>query len=301
MSSSASESLFSQLTDDSSHDDQMKAILEQLKKLDSLEDLKASILSNKEEMQSLGKAVSDLQDQQLKDMEEMKAEILSLKTQLKEQSKEVTSQKKNMAAITTKLAENAKKVDTCAIGVDDRQQNSRNYCARFNSVDVSTAEGLPELEHEQEVMNNIHEVCKPILELRNSKLGLDLNNPNSYIETAHVLPMPKKGDYKCPPVYVRFKKRAVRNIILANKKEFKVRKCDLKKGITSYSMSADLTKMRFEFMTALIGSKVFSKVWHNDGDSVKFTLARTSGKVYKIKMFELSAQALIAKYNNANV
>ena len=80
MSSSASESLFSQLTDDSSHDDQMKAILEQLKKLDCLEDLKASILSNKEEMQSLGKAVSDLQDQQLKDMEEMKAEILSLKT-----------------------------------------------------------------------------------------------------------------------------------------------------------------------------------------------------------------------------
>ena len=47
---SASENLFNQLTDESSIADQYKAILEQLKKLDTLDDLKAAILSNKEEM-----------------------------------------------------------------------------------------------------------------------------------------------------------------------------------------------------------------------------------------------------------
>jgi hypothetical protein len=298
---SASESLFSQLTDDSSHDDQMKAILEQLKKLDCLQELKATVLSNKEEIHSLGKAVSDLQDQQLKDMEEMKAEILTLKTQLNDQTKEVLNQKKGIGANTTKLAENAKKVDVCTLGVDERQQNSRNYCGRLNNIDVTSADGLPELEHEQEVIKVVHEVFEPVLKLRNSKLGLDLNNPNSYIETAHVLPMPKNGNYKCPPVYIRFKKRAVRNIILANKKEFIVRDCDKEKGVKSYSFSADLTKLRFDFMQALIASKTFTKVWHNDGKSVKFTLAHTAAKVYKIKMFELSAQALIAKYSNSFV
>ena len=57
---SASENLFNQLTDESSIADQYKAILEQLKKLDTLDDLKAAVLSNKEEMLSQGKALSDL-------------------------------------------------------------------------------------------------------------------------------------------------------------------------------------------------------------------------------------------------
>jgi len=227
-------------------------------------------------------------------------EILSLKTQLKEQSIDVANQKKNVGAMSTKLTENVKKGDIYAIQVDDRQQNSRNYCGRVNNLDVSSAEGLPELEHEQEVMKNLHEVFGPVLEPKNSELGLDLSNPNSYLETAHVLPMPKKGDYKCPPVYVRFKKRTVRNIILASKKEFTVRECDKKKGVNYYSMSADLTKMRFDYMQALISSKTFSKVWHNDGYNVKFTLAHTAGKVYKVKMFEYTTQALIAKYSYAN-
>jgi len=40
---SASGNLFDQLNEDSSHADQMKAIIEQLKKLNCLEDLKATI------------------------------------------------------------------------------------------------------------------------------------------------------------------------------------------------------------------------------------------------------------------
>ena len=80
-------------------------------------------------------------------------------------------------------------------------------------------------------MKHLHEVFKPILEASNSKLGLDLDNPNSYLETAHILPMPKKGVYKCPPIYIRLKKHTVRNVILAKKRELKVRECDKEKGV----------------------------------------------------------------------
>lgn len=298
---SASENLFNQLTDESSIADQYKAILEQLKKLDTLDDLKAAVLSNKEEMLSQGKALSDLQDQQLKDRDNFQAEIASLKLQLNEQALGFSNHKTTMGATTNKLADNIKKVDTCTVHVDDREQNSRNYCGRFNGLDVSSADGLPELEHEQEVMKHLHEVFKPILEANNSKLGLDLDNPNSYLETAHILPMPKKGVYKCPPIYIRFKKRTVRNVILAKKRELKVRECDTEKGVFSYAMSADLTQMRHSYMQNLIASKSFLKIWHNDGQSVKFTLPGNPGRVVKVKMFEYTTQALIAKYYNAVV
>ena len=172
---------------------------------------------------------------------------------------------------------------------------------RVNNLDVSSAEGLPELEHEQAVMQHLHDIFKPILLSKNDELGFDADNPNSYLETAHILPKPKKGDYKFSPIYVRFKKRTIRNYILANKKSLIVRECEKLKGVKSYSISADLTKKRFSFMQALITSKTFSKVWHNDGRTVKFTLPRTGGKVYKIKMFECTPEALISKYSNALV
>lgn len=298
---SSSENLFHQLTEESSQADQMKAIIEQLKKLDCLEEVKAAILSNKEEMECLGKAVSDLQDQHQRDRDEMLAEITTLKTQLKDQAHEISNQKKSLGALTSKLNASDKKVDVCAINVDDREQNSRNYCMRVNNIDVRSADGLPEIEHEQAVMLHLNEVFKPLLEPKKTELGLDVNNPNSYMETAHILPKPKTGDYKFAPVYVRFKKRSIRNFLLANKKDLEVRDCEKLKGVKSYSISADLTKKRFDYMQALIKSKTFSKVWHNDGYSVKFTLPHTGGKVYRIRMFEFTPQALIAKYSNANV
>ena len=120
--------------------------------------------------------------------------------------------------------------------------------------------------------------------------------PGQFIKNAHILPIPKHakaGDYKAPPILVRFYSRPLKDFILSNKNDIRVRDIDSKSGVNRYSISADLTKMRYTAMQVLIKSKKFFKCWHIDGRVIKY-IKKQGDNIQSVKFFEQSHNDLLS-------
>ena len=289
-------SRFENLSVETTVAEDIRGIKEELSKLKVIESLSARITANESELSSLSKAMSDLQDvntELQKEMKEVKDDLQS------RPSKADFDALKNKLSSFEKehILPFKKELETVKEGVDTREQASRNYCVRINGLLVpgAQAKNISEYDHAKLCMAAVHEMIKPVLQKKKDSIAFSIEKPSDYIETAHVLPIPKSGNYLCPPVFVRFKNRNLRNLILANKNFAQLRKIDSEKGTKNYRIAADLTKRRYAIMQQLIRSEKFVKVWHLDGKTIKF-VTKKSEKVFKVKMFEHTPNEIIEKY-----
>ena len=289
-------SRFENLSVETTVAEDIRGIKEELSKLKVIESLSARITANESELSSLSKAMSDLQDvntELQKEMKEVKDDLQS------RPSKADFDALKNKLSSFEKehILPFKKELETVKEGVDTREQASRNYCVRINGLLVpgAQAKNISEYDHAKLCMAAVHEMIQPVLIKKKDSIAFSIEKPSDYIETAHVLPIPKSGNYMCPPIFVRFKNRNLRNLILANKNFAQLRKIDSEKGTKNYRIVADLTKRRYAIMQQLIRSEKFVKVWHLDGKTIKF-VTKKSEKVFKVKMFEHTPNEIIEKY-----
>ena len=293
-------SKFNNLSVETTLSEDIRDIKDRLSKLEVIESLSARITANEKELASLSKAMSDLQDTNT----DLKEEVKKLNEDLESRPKkaDLDALKSELSAFKAQINDKhilplKEGLETVREGVDAREQASRNYCVRINGLFVpeAQAKNISEYDHAKLCMAAVHEMLGPVLNKKKDSIGFSVEHPSDYIETAHVLPIPKSGNYMCPPIFVRFKNRNLRNLILANKNFAKVRKIDCEKGTKSYRIAADLTKRRYAVMQKLIQSEKFEKVWHLDGKIVKF-ITKKSEKVFKVKMFEITPNQIIEKY-----
>ena len=209
-----------------------------------------------------------------------------LESNYKKLSENIETQKKENMEIKKNMEGQKSEIKWLKLKLDDKEQHNRNECVRMNGVEINKDDEKT-LGHNQAAIKAVEEVLKPLLDANKDKLKMP-TEPGRFIKNAHILPIPKHaktGSYKVPPIIVRFYSRPLKDFILSNKKEINVRDTDCKNGVINYSISADLTKLRYEAMQSLIKSKKFFKVWHLDGRIIKF-IKKQGDKVQSVKFFE---------------
>lgn len=248
-----------------------------------------------QEMKTMGKTMKELQ--------EANAALNQANIALKG---EVRTLKTNTTKIETELQQVKEEMNM-------QQQHSRNWCARVNGVSVPD-EDVAKLGHINAVKKAVYDkVLSKIIQ--NDKVKMKIPSPyDKYwdvIENAHTLPTTKKDGFP-PTIIVRFKERSVRNVILEHKSvkniagervlESCVTRDDKIKGVSKYTITADLTKTNLQRITTLMNSGKFERIWHLDGRILKFFLKdQKNGKPYIAKMSDKSAEEIIkeAKKNRS--
>lgn len=178
---------------------------------------------------------------------------------------------------------------------DDLEQHDRNELIYLNGV-VVDEDNEKLYGHRQAAMMAVDEVLRPLIDANKNTLKMPTEKWGDYLKNAHCLPIPEKapaGSYKCKPILARFKFRSLKDFILSNKDKLAVRQVDLNLGTTNYSLSAALTKKRYAFLSDLLKSKHWFKVWHIDGKHIKM-IKRKGDPVKKVKFFEFTKEELMA-------
>ena len=245
-------------------------------KLNTLEGIKAKVDVLEENYQNLLPLVSKVEL-----MESKYTEILD-------------SQRRDKIELIKKIESNTSEIKSLKLKLDDKEQHNRSECVRINGIQIDK-EDEKALGHNQAAIKAVEEVLKPLLDANNDKLKMP-TGPGQFIKNAHILPIPKHakaGDYKAPPIIVRFYSRPLKDFILSNKKDISVRDIDCTNGVNRYSISADLTKMRYNAMQALIKSKQFFKCWHIDGRVIKY-IKKQGDNVQSVKFFDQSHNELLS-------
>ena len=225
-------------------------------------------------------------------LEENYKKVLPLIQKFPQIEKDISAIKVVNTNLKTEMESYKSEIKLLKIKLDDREQHSRNECVRINGVQVDK-DLEKSLGHNQAAMKAVEEVLKPLLEANKNRLKMP-TEPGQFIKNAHILPIPKdkNGSYKVPPIIVRFHSRPLKDFILSNKKNLPIREIDVKNGVDIYSISADLTKMRYYVMQKLIRSKQFSKCWHLDGRVIKY-IKNEGDRIQSVKFFDKSCNELM--------
>lgn len=199
----------------------------------------------------------------------------------------------------SRMEENAKfqsKSDQAlSISIDDVEQHDRNELIYINGLVVDEAKEKI-YGHRQAAMMAVDEAFRPLIEANKGSLQMPTEKWGDYLKNAHCLPIPENapvGAYKCKPILARFKFRSLKDFILRNKDSLSVRLVDQNLGTAKYSLSAALTKKRYKFLSELIKSKHWYKIWHIDGKHIKM-IKKKGDTMKKVKFFEFSKEQLMA-------
>ncbi len=282
---------FANLPDELTSDDISADIMEAIKKLGEKQASDHKQLMDKLNTLEGIKAKVDVLEENYQNLLPLVSKIELLETKFSDFE---NSQRKENIELVKKIEGNTSEIKWLKLKLDDKEQHNRNECVRINGIQIDK-EDEKALGHNQAAIKAVEEVLKPLLDANKDKLKMP-TGPGQFIKNAHILPIPKQakaGDYKAPPIIVRFYSRPLKDFILSNKNDIRVRDIDCKSGVNRYSISADLTKMRYTAMQVLIKSKKFFKCWHIDGRVIKY-IKKQGDNIQSVKFFEQSHNDLLS-------
>jgi len=296
---------FANLHDELTSDDISANIMEAIKKLgekqasDHKQLIEKQASDHKQLMDKLNtlegiKEKVDVLEENYQNLLPLVSKVAQLESKFSGFSKTIDSQRKENIELVKKIEGNTSEIKWLKLKLDDKEQHNRNECVRMIGIQIDKDDEKA-LGHNQAAIKAVEEVLKPLLDANKDKLKMP-TGPGQYIKNAHILPIPKQakaGDYKSPPIIVRFHSRPLKDFILSNKNDIRVRDIDCTSGVNRYSISADLTKMRYNAMQVLIKSKKFFKCWHIDGRVIKY-IKKHGDNVQSVKFFEQSHNDLLS-------
>ena len=282
---------FANLPDELTSDDISADIMEAIKKLGEKQASDHKQLMDKLNTLEGIKAKVDVLEENYQNLLPLVSKFELLETKFEDFT---NSQRKENIELVKKIEGNTSEIKWLKLKLDEKEQHNRNECVRINGIQIDK-EDEKALGHNQAAIKAVEEVLKPLLDANKDKLKMP-TGPGLFIKNAHILPIPKQakaGDYKAPPIIVRFYSRPLKDFILSNKNDIRVRDIDCKSGVNRYSIIADLTNMRYTAMQVLIKSKKFFKCWHIDGRVIKY-IKKQGDNIQSVKFFEQSHNDLLS-------